>query len=514
MPDASASGELEVVRAALKQLSCTGRVISVTTDGAATNWGKHSGLLQRLGLFSDSVMCTPHKMNLAVAHVQRKYGKVQQKAVLAAVEMLEATATDFWASSKLTMRFEVHQLAYSDRAKRLVTTKKARWMILRARCARFIELIFVIVEHYAALGGQGDSSKKGRVLQFTNVVTLHIVHVLVDALLSLDQFNVVHQGVDNLVCELKRSWSFLHNMLKNDSGRVCEYEALFDSRVNFDNKTYSCDDRSFDLFFPRRLQAADIKKHLQNNKNVLYQSLMSDIEESLQSGIVSDFSVFDLVSVPSNTLLQTNFINESIPVLRRIYDHFKSKAALSIRDDNDVLDADESDLDSEQKDDLQLVTDINMWGDNTFDQLTHQFSYMVPYMAEAGQLIVRSRTPQPNAHATQMLQRVEDGKADVPFSVQKYNQADAYEKLLSEHGGECGVFCSVVSWMLVFGENTAACERGFSLMNRIKSKHRNLLSHATLRDVMTIISCPVTAQQLDYRALLRDFSTVRLDGAP
>ena len=97
-----------------------------------------------------------------------------------------------------------------------------------------------------------------------------------------------------------------------------------------------------------------------------------------------------------------------------------------------------------------------------------------------------------------------------PFCVEAFSQADAYEDLLTTHSGECRVFCDLVGRMLVYGENAAACERGFSLMNRIKTSQRNRLSHDTLRDVMCIIACPIEPEQISYYDLIRNFNSVVL----
>ena len=58
-----------------------------------------------------------------------------------------------------------------------------------------------------------------------------------------------------------------------------------------------------------------------------------------------------------------------------------------------------------------------------------------------------------------------DGKEDTAFCEHKVSQADAYQQILTAHSSEYPVFCDAVRWMLVYGENAAACERGFSLMN-------------------------------------------------
>ena len=149
--------------------------------------------------------------------------------------------------------------------------------------------------------------------------------------------------------------------------------------------------------------------------------------------------------------------------------------------------------DDEQEGDFASVIskqNQNMWGAVEFTDFRDEFSVMVPEMAKAGETVVLNRASQ-----------------------QKYSQADAYQHLLGKFGADCPIFCRAVQWMLVYAENSASCECGFSLMNRVKTTHRNLLSHDTLRDIMTIISCPISPEKIDYRQILRDFSSVELDRA-
>ena len=111
-----------------------------------------------------------------------------------------------------------------------------------------------------------------------------------------------------------------------------------------------------------------------------------------------------------------------------------------------------------------------------------------------------------------MVQQVLDNEDIQPFVVGSYNQADAYANLVTKHGEECPVFCAMITYMLVYGENAAGAERGFSLMNRVRTKQRNSLSHFTLRDIMTIIKCPIDDDELDCDSYLINFSKVELDG--
>ena len=67
--------------------------------------------------------------------------------------------------------------------------------------------------------------------------------------------------------------------------------------------------------------------------------------------------------------------------------------------------------------------------------------------------------------------------------------------------------------MRVHGDNPTTCERGFSLMNQVKTTHRNRLSHATLRDIMTVTLSPFSPEVIDYPSIFQKFSSVKLDSA-
>ena len=121
--------------------------------------GVKNGILVRLNLFNDGVTCTPHKVNLAA---QKTSGPGQQKTVKATVKTVEGVGSDFWASSKRTQTFERLQEAYGEKLLRPVTTKKARWMILRARCTRLLSQIFLFVEYFLGRAEEDDFRAKGR----------------------------------------------------------------------------------------------------------------------------------------------------------------------------------------------------------------------------------------------------------------------------------------------------------------------------------------------------------------
>ncbi len=82
--ETTAVGEVNVIRAAVATAALEGKVISMTADGAAVNWGVHNGILQRLGLREDGVYCVPHQLQLTVPHAKKHVA-----TVAAMTELLE-----------------------------------------------------------------------------------------------------------------------------------------------------------------------------------------------------------------------------------------------------------------------------------------------------------------------------------------------------------------------------------------------------------------------------------------
>ena len=54
-----------------------------------------------------------------------------------------------------------------------------------------------------------------------------------------------------------------------------------------------------------------------------------------------DFSVFDLLSAPAHGNVQSIFIADSIPALKRVFDHFSNKSFLPFDKDVSSEDSDE-----------------------------------------------------------------------------------------------------------------------------------------------------------------------------
>ncbi len=90
VPLTDAANESIVILRALSALDMGGRVISMTADGAAVNWGVNNGILTRLGLRQDAVYCVPHRLQLAAAHITKFHKQVAEMA-----DVLEGVGHDF-----------------------------------------------------------------------------------------------------------------------------------------------------------------------------------------------------------------------------------------------------------------------------------------------------------------------------------------------------------------------------------------------------------------------------------
>jgi len=68
--------------------------------------------------------------------------------------------------------------------------------------------------------------------------------------------------------------------------------------------------------------------------------------------------------------------------------------------------------------------------------------------------------------------------------------------------------CEIALWIPV---STAVCERGFSLQNWIKNKHRNSLQESTLQCLVKICSGP-NMQFFPFEAAVRHWYAAKKDG--
>ncbi len=82
--------------------------------------------------------------------------------------------------------------------------------------------------------------------------------------------------------------------------------------------------------------------------------------------------------------------------------------------------------------------------------------------------------------------------------------------LLSDHCDAYPLVCQCIRWMLVYGTNSAACERRFSLTNRVKTKLRTSLTRVTLSDIMHISANPISENLLDHRRVMEEIATTSL----
>ena len=83
--------------------------------------------------------------------------------------------------------------------------------------------------------------------------------------------------------------------------------------------------------------------------------------------------------------------------------------------------------------------------------------------------------------------------------------ADAYEKWLLQKAEAFENLATLVRIMIVIPSNSAQCERGVSLMGRIKTTKRNRLHDPTLDALMTIASHG-NKDELDIKKLIKKMS--------
>ena len=89
----------------------------------------------------------------------------------------------------------------------------------------------------------------------------------------------------------------------------------------------------------------------------------------------------------------------------------------------------------------------------------------------------------------------------------KFNMADAYEKWLLQKAEAFENLATLVRIMIVIPSNSAQCERGVSLMGRIKTTKRNRLHDPTLDALMTIASHG-NKDELDLKKLIKKMSKI------
>ncbi len=116
---------------------------------------------------------------------------------------------------------------------------------------------------------------------------------------------------------------------------------------------------------------------MNKDKQQLFDGLLKDIDAGVQTGVVSDRLVFDLVTVPMGPTQQARFDIKSQPALERLYNHFAHMSFLEI---------------DSKSDEPNIVQrhDEDIWGGGTLQQLVDDYELLIPIMAQAGTVVVAS----------------------------------------------------------------------------------------------------------------------------
>ncbi|XP_076099754.1 zinc finger protein 862-like [Mytilus galloprovincialis] len=416
------------------------KLICGNFDGASVNFGNKSGVFKRL---KDEVPqaigihCIAHKLELAILDANKTipYMSTFETTLKGVFKFYYYSPKRRRELAEISEILDQILLHFGD-------IKQVRWLSSKERAVKAMlsnyEVVVSHLEHDFVAGSRADDANRARGYHtvITSVKFLKFLHFLMDYLPIVAKLSRNFQLDDYLVIELNDhiEAAVIHlTQLKNGTGKYC---TQFAEKFDVTNKTFGEIKIS-----TRNVQSVDMKSD--KDLHALIDGTIKYIEsrfKSLNEKPLSLLQIFNFHQWPLGRGFElAEFGNDQI---------------------------------------VELVNQpefTQIFSDNEKEQIKSEWTELKLYLSRfrANQLLNMYSMVLQNKAATRKNEGAVLGAC--PTLVEDESQTlSAIEK--------------IIYWLFTISPSTSGCERGFSLMNTLKSKLRTRLTQESLQNQLYIMS--------------------------